>query len=69
LTARRTGDRTHLLVAAGPRATLKDMVQGRALSSRIEQRKEWISERSGHVEVPRGDLVSAVQDMSSPTGE
>lgn len=50
------------------RVTLKDMVQGRELSGRIEQRKDWISERPGQVEVPRGDLVSAVQDMSGQTG-
>lgn len=49
--------------------TLKNMVQGRARSAAIKGREEWIRERPGQIEVPRGELVSAVRSMLSETGD
>lgn len=48
------------------RVTLKDMVEGRQRSAQIADRSEWISSRPGQIEVPRDDLVAAVQRMLAP---
>jgi len=43
--------------------TLKDLDLGRLKSQEIEERSEWIEERPGQVEVPRGELVAQVREM------
>ena len=45
--------------------TLKNLDRGRAGSADIKERKEWIRERPGQIEVPRSELVSAVKTMLS----
>jgi histidyl-tRNA synthetase len=43
--------------------TLKDMEVGRRKAHKLESREEWLQERPGQKEVPRGDLVPAVRAM------
>ncbi len=49
--------------------TLKSLEEGRARSGELAERKDWIQERPGQIEVPRSDLVSAVKAMLFDTGE
>lgn len=41
--------------------TLKDMREGMQRAAQISDRAEWVRQRPGQVEVPRGDMVSAVR--------
>lgn len=43
--------------------TLKDMEVGRRKARKLEEREEWLAERPGQREVPRGELVSTVREM------
>lgn len=43
--------------------TLKVMDVGRRLSQQIEQREEWLAERSGQQEVPRAELVERLRSL------
>jgi histidyl-tRNA synthetase len=43
--------------------TLKDMDVGRRRAEKLANREEWLEERPGQREVPRGELVSAVREM------
>ena len=43
--------------------TLKDLRKGRVMSAEIQSRETWIRERPGQIEVPRGELVTAVRSM------
>lgn len=43
--------------------TLKDMDVGRRLSAQIEGRQDWLAERPGQREVPRGELVPTVRQL------
>lgn len=41
--------------------TLKNMQKGKESAAQISDRSQWVSERPGQVEVPRGDLIEAVR--------
>jgi len=43
--------------------TLKDLEVGRMIAANIKERKDWIQERPGQIEVPRAELVSGVKAM------
>jgi histidyl-tRNA synthetase len=43
--------------------TLKDMEIGRRRAQKLDTRKEWLEERPGQREVPRGEVVAAVRDL------
>jgi histidyl-tRNA synthetase len=43
--------------------TLKDMEIGRRRAEALANRQEWLEERPGQREVPRGELVSVVREM------
>ena len=43
--------------------TLKDMDVGRQKAAALADRREWLEERPGQREVPRGELVTAVREM------
>jgi histidyl-tRNA synthetase len=43
--------------------TLKDMEVGRRKAETLARREEWLEERPGQREVPRGELVSTVREM------
>ena len=43
--------------------TLKDMDVGRQRAKALEDRREWLEERPGQREVPRGELVATVREM------
>jgi histidyl-tRNA synthetase len=43
--------------------TLKDMEVGRRRAEKLAHREEWLEERPGQREVPRGELVAAVRSM------
>lgn len=45
--------------------TLKDLLQGQSRAGQIDKREDWISERPGQIEAPRGDLVATVKKMLS----
>ncbi|MCG8405716.1 MAG: histidine--tRNA ligase [Phycisphaerales bacterium] len=45
--------------------TLKNLMHGKTRSGEIEKREEWIRERPGQIEAPRGELVDAVRKMLS----
>jgi histidyl-tRNA synthetase len=49
--------------------TLKDMDAGRRRAEALADRREWLEERPGQREVPRGELVSAVKQMLEQMGE
>ena len=42
---------------------LKDMDVGRRLSQKIDARDEWLAERPGQIEIPRGELVAKVREL------
>src|SRR5882724_2062348 len=48
--------------------TLKDMEMGRRRAQKLDNRKEWLEERPGQREVPRGELVAAVRELLSQIG-
>lgn len=43
--------------------TLKDMFVGRQRAKKVEDREQWLDERPGQREVPRGELVATVREM------
>ncbi|HWM91070.1 MAG TPA: histidine--tRNA ligase [Thermoanaerobaculia bacterium] len=43
--------------------TLKDMEVGRRKAETLARREEWLEERPGQREVPRGELVATVREM------
>jgi histidyl-tRNA synthetase len=43
--------------------TLKDMDVGRQRAKALEDRREWLEERPGQREAPRGELVATVREM------
>jgi histidyl-tRNA synthetase len=43
--------------------TLKDMGAGKQRAEKLGDRKEWLSERPGQREAPRGELVTVIRDM------
>jgi histidyl-tRNA synthetase len=43
--------------------TLKDMDVGRQKAAALADRREWLEERPGQREVPRGELVATVREM------
>jgi len=43
--------------------TIKDLQQGRAESQEIEGREQWIRERPGQIEIPRGELVERIKAL------
>ncbi len=43
--------------------TLKDLALGAELSKSVENRADWVKDRSAQTSVPRSDLVSKVRDM------
>ena len=49
--------------------TLKNLNKGRAGSAKLKERKDWIKERPGQIEVPRSDLVAAVRRMLAESEE
>jgi histidyl-tRNA synthetase len=48
--------------------TLKDMDVGRRRAEALANRQEWLEERPGQREVPRGELVATVREMLSQIG-
>jgi histidyl-tRNA synthetase len=48
------------------KVTLKDLNLGAQLAQEIESNEAWRRERPAQVEVPRAQLVQAVQDMLQP---
>jgi histidyl-tRNA synthetase len=48
------------------KVTLKDLNLGAQLAQAIESNEAWRRERPAQVEVPRAQLVQAVQDMLQP---
>lgn len=48
--------------------TIKDMQQGIRQASSIADRSEWVSKRPGQFEVPRADLVAAIQRFLAAAG-
>jgi histidyl-tRNA synthetase len=48
--------------------TLKDMEVGRRKAETLARREEWLEERPGQREVPRGELVSTVREMLGGQG-
>jgi len=43
--------------------TLKDMEMGRRKAEKLSGREQWIKERPGQREVPRAELVSAIEAL------
>ena len=43
--------------------TLKDMDVGRQRAQALADRREWLEERPGQRDVPRGELVATVRQM------
>src|SRR3954469_16830579 len=43
--------------------TLKDMEMGRRRAQKLDNRKEWLEERPGQREVPRGEVVASVREV------
>jgi histidyl-tRNA synthetase len=48
--------------------TLKDMEMGRRRAQKLDNRQEWLEERPGQREVPRGELVAVVREMLAQIG-
>ena len=48
--------------------TLKDMEMGRRRAQKLDSRQEWLNERPGQREVPRGELVATVREMLAQIG-
>jgi len=42
---------------------IKDLDAGRRKSEQVESREEWIEERPGQREVPRGELVATLREL------
>jgi histidyl-tRNA synthetase len=43
--------------------TLKDMEMGRRRAQKLDNRQEWLEERPGQREVPRGEVVASVREI------